>query len=241
MPTSHSTLRSIALDKPATIRVFEQYQLDYCCGGNRSVAEACAEKGLDESVVLAALTLAANTDESPARDFSRATLAELMRYIVDTHHAYIHRELQRLLPMARRVTEKHGSNHPEYFNIEDQLNQLAEELTSHLNKEEVILFPYIEALEKSRTGNAKLPHACFATVASPIQAMMQEHEGAAALMNAMRASTQGFTPPADACPTLVGFLDGLDAFERDLHEHVHLENNLLFPRAVEMEQQMRAA
>jgi regulator of cell morphogenesis and NO signaling len=199
------------------------------------------KRGLDENVVLAGLAQAANTGESVAMDFSHATLAELMRHIVGTHHAYIHRELQRLLPMAVQVTEKHGANHPEYFNIENQLRQLAEELTSHLNKEEVILFPYIEALEKSRAGNAKQPHAGFATVASPIQVMIQEHEAAAAIMNSMRGATQGFMPPADACPTLAGFLNGLDAFERDLHQHVHLENNLLFPRALDMERQVRAA
>jgi regulator of cell morphogenesis and NO signaling len=143
--------------------------------------------------------------------------------------------------MAKRVAAKHGPAHPEFIQIERQLGQLADELTFHLNKEERILFPYIEALEANRNGDAPAPQACFATVESPIQAMIAEHEAAGALLENMRASTGGFTPPADACPTLAGLLDGLDAFERDLHRHVHLENNLLFPLAIALEKELSVA
>ena len=241
MFTSQSTLRSIALAQPATIRVFERFHLDYCCGGNRPLAEACLQKGIDSESLLAALAEAANAPESADRDFSQAAPAELIRHIVGTHHAYIRGELPRLLPMAKRVAAKHGPAHPEFIQIERQLGQLADELTFHLNKEERILFPFIEALEANRNGNAPAPQACFATVESPIQAMIAEHEEAGALLDHMRSSTGGFTPPADACPTLVGLLDGLDAFERDLHRHVHLENNLLFPLAIAMEKAVSVA
>jgi regulator of cell morphogenesis and NO signaling len=241
MLTSQSTLRSIALAQPATIRVFERFHLDYCCGGNRPLAEACAQKGIDPESLLAALAEAANSTESAVRDFSQAAPTELIRHIVETHHAYIRGELPRLLPMAKQVAAKHGPAHPEFIQIERQLGQLADELIFHLNKEERILFPYIEALEANRNGNAPAPHACFATVESPIQAMIAEHEAAGALLENMRASTDGFTPPADACPTLAGLLDDLDAFERDLHRHVHLENNLLFPLAIALEKELSVA
>jgi len=231
---TQSTLRSIALEQPATIRVFETYHLDYCCGGNRPLGEVCAGKGLAVDEVLAAL-LAATQGEVEARDFTQATLAELIRHIVDTHHAYVRTELQRLQPMAERVAAKHGPKHPEAIAIEQHLVQLADELIFHLQKEERILFPYIEALERSRTENTAAPSSCFGTVESPVKAMMSEHEAAGALLEKMRAETQGFTPPPGACPTYIGLYHGLDAFERDLHRHVHLENNLLFPRAIAME------
>lgn len=235
MTTTQSTLRSIALDTPATIRVFERFHLDYCCGGNRPLAEACAQKGIATETVLAALAEVTDSAEAAAQDFTQATLSELIRHIVDTHHAYVRSELPRLLPMAKKVATKHGPVHPEYDQVERQLLQLADELTFHLNKEERILFPYIEALEKSRNSNTPAPQGCFATVESPIEAMLREHEAAGAMLEDMRSATQNFTPPADACPTLVGLLDGLDAFERDLHRHVHLENNLLFPRSIALE------
>jgi len=236
-----STLRSIALEQPATIRVFESFHLDYCCGGNRPLAAACAEKGLDLQTVLTALAAATGANDGAAKDFSKATLTELIRHIVETHHAYVRDELPRLLSMAEKVARKHGPVHPEFTQVERQLQQLAGELTAHLEKEEAILFPYIVAMEASRTNAGSAPHACFGTVGSPIQMMINEHEAAGALLENMRTSTQGFTPPSDACPTLVGLLHGVDAFEKDLHRHVHLENNLLFPQAIALESEMLAA
>lgn len=234
MTASVSTLRAIALDQPATIRVFEGFHLDYCCGGNRSLAEACEQKGLDVNTVLAALA-EATAVAKPTRDFTQATPTELIRHIVATHHAYVRSELPRLLPMAAKCAAKHGPSHPEVIQIERQLIQLSDELLNHLSKEEIILFPYIEALEKHQKGTGAAPHACFPTVKSPIQAMLHEHEAAGALLDKMRAETGNYAPPAGACPTLVGLYDGLDAFERDLHQHIHLENHLLFPQAIEME------
>jgi regulator of cell morphogenesis and NO signaling len=238
MTTSQSTLRSIALEQPATIRVFERFHLDYCCGGNRPLAEACAQKGIAAETVLAALAEATAAPE-PARDFTYATPTELIRHIVSTHHAYVRNELPRLLPMAERCAVKHGPAHPEVIQVERQLRQLGNDLLNHLSKEEMILFPYIEALEQSRNSNAPAPHACFPTIESPIQAMLNEHEAAGALLEEMRAETTNFAPPQGACPTLVGLYDGVEAFERDLHRHVHLENNLLFPLAIALEKKVR--
>jgi regulator of cell morphogenesis and NO signaling len=240
MIAAQSTLRSIALQEPATIRVFERFHLDYCCGGNRPLDDACTQKGLDVNAVLASLTEVANAAEPAASDFAHATPTELIRHIIQTHHAYIRSELPRLLPLAERAAAKHGPVRPELRQIERQLNQLAEELLSHLNKEEKILFPYIEALEQSRNDGTNAPKACFDTVGSPIQAMVHEHEAAGALLDNMRAATQNFTPWAEACPTLAGLYHGLDAFERDLHRHVHLENNRLFPLAIAIEEGMLA-
>jgi regulator of cell morphogenesis and NO signaling len=241
MIATETTLRSIALEQPATIRVFERLNLDYCCGGNRPLAEACAQKGLDVEAVVASLTEAAQGNAPAARDFTEAAPSELIHHIVKTHHAYVRNELPRLLAMAERVGSKHGPTHPEVTQIERQLNQLGEELLMHLQKEEIVLFPYIEKLERRRNGSAQAPEACFASVESPIRMMVHEHESAGALMEAMREATGGFKPWTGACPTTVGLYDGLDAFERDLHRHVHLENNILFPAAIAMEQEVLAA
>lgn len=233
---SATTLRSIALEHPATISVFEHFQLDYCCGGNRPLDKACAEKCIAAEMVLAALREA--VDHQPAEeDFSGATAAELIRHIVATHHAFVRSELPRLRQMAGKVAAKHGPIHPEATFIERTLEQLDEELIFHLNKEERILFPYVEQLERSQKENAAPPTACFGSVESPIRQMVHEHEGAAGLLQEMREATRGFTPWAGACPTTAGLYYGLKAFEKDLHRHVHLENNLLFPRAIVLEQE----
>jgi regulator of cell morphogenesis and NO signaling len=240
MIESAVTLRSIALEKPATIRVFERFHLDYCCGGNRPLAEACAEKGIAIEDVLAALAEAVGS-EREEQDFREATLAALIRHIVNTHHAYVRSELPRLNSMAERVAEKHGPAHPESVSVQRNLARLADELNLHLNKEERILFPYIEDLEQSHNQNAAPTSACFGSVENPIQAMINEHEGAATLLGEMRAATHDFVPWPGACPTTVGLYYGLDAFERDLHRHVHLENNLLFPRSIALEREVQAA
>lgn len=234
MTTANATLRSIALEQPATIRVFERLHLDYCCGGNRPLDEACQEKGLDIEAVLESLK-AATGEPAAERDFTKATVTELMRHIVATHHVYVREELPRLLPMAEKAAAKHGPNHPELRLVLAQLQELGGELLMHLRKEEQILFPYIEALEESQSRGGDAPRACFASVESPIGAMLNEHEAAGALLERMREETKGFTPPKDSCPTLVGLMHGIEAFERDLHQHIHLENNLLFPRAIAME------
>jgi regulator of cell morphogenesis and NO signaling len=241
MPTAASTLRSIALENPATIRVFERHNLDYCCGGRRPLAEACTEKGIATETVLAELEAALAQQNAPEKDLSKAGAAEIISHINQTHHVYVRSELPRLAPLAEKVALKHGPAHPEYVQLQRQLRTLNNELLDHLMKEEQILFPYVEAIERNLQGAGEAPHACFATVGSPIRQMLHEHEAAGALMAKMRANTNNFTPPADACPTLAGLLHGLDEFERDLHRHIHLENNLLFPLAISLEEKAMAS
>ncbi len=240
MIAAESTLRSIALAQPATIRVFEGLHLDYCCGGNRPLAQACAEKGLDVRTVVASLQDAAGAKPFD-RDWSQAKPSELIHYIVLTHHAYIRAELPHLLPMAEKAAGKHGSTHPELAQVHRQLTVLGDDLLLHLNKEERVLFPYILTLEQQRNGGGPATEACFGSVQSPIRMMIHEHEAAGALLEEMRAATGGFAPWDGACPTLTGLYYGLGMFEKDLHRHVHLENNLLFPQAIALEQSVLAA
>jgi regulator of cell morphogenesis and NO signaling len=160
----------------------------------------------------------------------------LITHIVTTHHAYVKRELPRLAILAEKVVNRHGPTKTELPVIAAALAQLDEELTQHLAKEEAVLFPYIADLERARAVGTAKPHSCFGTVANPIAMMTQEHEGAGTLLAEIRRLSRDFTTPEDACPTFHAFYDGLKEFEQDLHQHIHLENNILFPRAIEMEQ-----
>lgn len=236
MPNNQQTVREIALENPASIRVFEQFGIDYCCGGRKPLADACNAKGLALDDVVAALNAAGVAPAEVQEDWTAQPLAVLSRHIVDTHHAYVRRELPRLYELAQRVVNRHGDTRPELLRIQSKLAEMGEELLQHCTKEEVVLFPYIAKLERALAEGNEKPHGCFGTVANPIAMMMQEHDAAGALMADMRELSNGFTPPAGACPTFHAYYNGLHEFEHDLHRHVHLENNILFPKAIELEQ-----
>jgi len=235
MATATQTVREIALQQPASIRVFEHLGIDYCCGGRKPLSEACEARNLQVSDVIAALEAAAGGIENPAEDLTAKSLTGLCAHIVATHHEYVRRELPRLAALAQKVVNRHGETHPELPVIQATLARLAAELTQHLAKEEVVLFPYIGKLERAITEGASRPQGCFGTVANPIAMMTQEHDDAGTLLQVLRTKSSEYTTPEGACPTYHAFYDGLREFEQDLHQHIHLENNVLFPRAVAME------
>jgi regulator of cell morphogenesis and NO signaling len=235
MPTLTETVRDIALSQPSSIRVFEQYGIDYCCGGRKPLALACSEQDVETESVLAALVSAAEQSTLVAEDWSKRSLQSLSEHIVSTHHAYVKNELPRLDSLAKNVIERHGSTHPELPAIHTALAKLDQELTQHLAKEEMILFPYIATLERALAEGSSKPESCFGTVANPIEMMTREHEAAGTLLAEIKDLSNHFTLPPDACPTYHAFFVGLKEFEQDLHQHIHLENNILFPRAITME------
>lgn len=239
MATATQTVREIALEHPASVRVFEKFGIDYCCGGHRPLQSACAEKDLSIENVLAALQAASSTAPNVAgkmtEDWTKAPLAKLSGHIVSTHHAYIRRELPRLEQLAEKVVARHGPTHAELSQIQALLLTLDEELVQHMGKEEGVLFPYIVRLERALSGEGDRPQAHFASVSMPIAKMTQDHDTAGALTAETRRLSQDFQLPEGACPTFHAFYDGLHEFERDLHQHIHLENNILFPRALAME------
>jgi regulator of cell morphogenesis and NO signaling len=229
------TVREIALEQPSSVRVFEEFGIDYCCGGRKLLAEACVANHLEVDAVLSALETAAAEPVKPAVDRSRETLESLCAHIISTHHAFVRRELPRLEVLADKVVTRHGMTEPELAQIMGALGRLDEELLQHMAKEERILFPYIAALERAqRNGNPK-PYGCFTSVDQPIAMMTKEHDEAGGLMAVMRRLSHQYTPPVEACPTYQAFYFSLREFEQDLHQHIHLENNILFPRAVAME------
>jgi regulator of cell morphogenesis and NO signaling len=235
MTVATRTVREIALEQPSSIRVFERFGIDYCCGGRKPLSEACVAREIEVEAVIAALETAAQTPAEIADDWNGKSLTHLCGHIVATHHAYVRRELPRLAELAQRVVNRHGATRPELPVIQATLARLDEELTQHLAKEEVVLFPYISKLERAMADGSEKPHGCFGTVANPIAMMTQEHDGAGMLLEVIRNQSQQFTPPEGACPTYYAFYNGLREFEQDLHQHIHLENNVLFPRAIELE------
>jgi regulator of cell morphogenesis and NO signaling len=235
MSATTQTVREIALEQPTAIHVFEQFGIDYCCGGRKPLAEACAAKNLEIDSVIAALEEAEKRPVTEFEKWAEKSLESLSSHIVAKHHAYVKGELPRLAQLAQKVVNRHGSAKPELPAIANTLIQLDEELIQHLAKEEAVLFPYIAGLERSVSIGTPRPRSCFGTVANPIAMMTQEHDAAGALIAEIRRLSENFTIPENACPTFHAFYDGLREFERDLHQHIHLENNILFPRAIELE------
>jgi len=225
----------LVLELPAAVRVFEALGIDYCCGGQRSLAAACTEAGQDLQEVLAQLDgLQAKAPEPGDRRWADAPLGELIDHIEATHHAFTRSELGRMAPLMEKVLRVHGEHHPELADVAELFEALAGELVPHLEKEERILFPFVRALE---SGQA--PSGCFGTVQSPIRVMMSEHDHAGEILRELRSLTGGYAPPADACGSFRSLYLGLASLEEDLHRHIHLENNLLFPRAIALEQARR--
>jgi regulator of cell morphogenesis and NO signaling len=168
------------------------------------------------------------------RDWKKASLAELAKHIVAKHHGYVRQEIQRLIPLSAKVAGVPGKNHPEIEKIQSSFQALAEELTAHLMKEERMLFPYIEQLELAANSGSHPPASPFGTVKNPVR-MMMEHDSAGELLRKMREVSKNYSLPADACMSFQTLHRALEEFEADLHRHIHLENNILFPRAVELE------
>jgi len=235
MNTAEQTVRDIALENPALVRVFERFGIDYCCGGRKPLAEACAAKGLDVAEVEAALNGAAEGFGTGEVNWSLEPLAKLSEHIVSKHHAYVKAELPRLEMLAEKVVRRHGDTQPHLLELQRLVGEISTEMAQHMTKEEIVLFPHIAKLEYAHAAGTPAPRGCFDSVERPIAVMTQEHEHAGTALAQIRELSQEFTPPVGACPTYRAYYQGLHEFEQDMHRHVHLENNVLFPRAIELE------
>lgn len=228
-------VKEIALSDARAREVLEKAGFDYCCGGNRSLRDACAQSDVSVEEIMARLRAAKEEPTSQNADWLLAPLDKLTRYIVDRHHRFVREAIQRTGPLLTKVKAKHGLRHPELADIEGLFHKIGEEMVAHMQKEEQVLFPYINALARSIAEKSDLEPPFFRTVRNPIQTMMKEHDVAGDDMRQIREATSKYTPPTDACFSFQALYRELREFETDLHEHVHLENNILFPRAVELE------
>ena len=230
------TVREYALEIPASTRIFEKLGIDYCCGGGKSLADACAQAGVALDEVLSSLMTNATSEGNFAdEEWHTTSQAELITHIVEKHHAFTREELERLEALLAKVCGVHGQNHPELFQIQDQFGKLRRDLEPHMLKEESVLFPYIIRMEEAIVGNQALPTPPFGTVRNPVRVMMAEHDAAGYILGRIREASSDYTVPADGCISYKTLYSALAELEVDLHQHIHLENNILFPRAVEQE------
>ena len=228
--TDHTRLGQIATAFPASMRVFEAHGLDYCCGGQRELGEACAAAGFAPEKVLDEIQQLRSVNPQTSKDWSQGSLTELIEYLLATHHVFTRTELARLAPLMDKVARVHGENHPELNSIRLFFIELSNDLGPHLMKEEQVLFPYMLALDAGQTSAS-----CFGTVANPIRAMLGEHDQVGELLHRIRDLSMDFTLPEGACGSYQSLFMGLADLEADLHQHIHLENNVLFPKAVALE------
>jgi regulator of cell morphogenesis and NO signaling len=236
MPTATQSIREIVTAEPSAAAVLERFEIDLCSQADAELERVCAELQLSVHQVLEKLADA----ESHARgavvpDAESYSLSRLIQHIVRTHHQTVRQELPRFAELSQRIAGKHGMQAPQFKAVARLIDQLRDEMFAHLEKEEQVLFPYIVHLQEAAEDGSAAPYACFQSVAQPISMMMREHDAAEGIVAELRALTNGFEPPEWACPRNTAFHASLASFEKDLRQHVHLENDLLFPRAIALE------
>jgi regulator of cell morphogenesis and NO signaling len=232
------TVRELAIEIPNATRTFEKLGIDYCCGGSRSLNDACMHAHVTLENVLSELEEGSSLKtaaESAAQEGASGTLGHLVEHIVTAHHMYVKQELPRLQQLLKKVVSVHGKAHPELGRIQQVFQEMSADLTSHMMKEEHILFPYIVALENAVSNGRPKPRPAFGTVSNPVHMMELEHESAGAALKEINTLSSNCEPPEGACFSYRTLYTALKEFESDLHQHVHLENNILFPRAIALE------
>lgn len=217
-----------------TADIFKKFGIDFCCGGGISIAKACEKNNVNIEHLLNEL-ISIDNKNLPSQNFNKWELDFLIDYIVHTHHSYVLEAIELLDAYSAKVAKVHGENHPPVLEIEQLYNQVKMELLQHMQKEERILFPFIKQLVNAKRGNCPVINSHFGTVQNPINMMNAEHEMAGDILKKIAEITMNYAPPEWACNTFKALYAKLDEFEQDLHLHVHLENNILFPKAIELE------
>ena len=233
MTVKKETIGQMAAKDMRKAEVFKRNGIDFCCGGKKTVEEACAEKGLDVLRVQQELVKVSQTNAGSQHDYDSWGLSFLADYIVNVHHGYVQKNGPLLREMSQAVADHHGKTNPELNIIRDKVDEMIAELNAHMKKEERILFPYIKQID-SHTGADM--SAAFGSVMQPISVMENDHDIVGALLKDMNECSNNFTAPANACNSFKFLYHKLSEFENDLHTHIHLENNILFPKAVALEQ-----
>ena len=236
-----TTVRSIVSEDFRSAAIFEKYSIDFCCHGNVSLEQACQESGAPVEDVRAQLAILSKEKDVREDSFDAWELDRLAEYIIQTHHRYVRSAIPTLLAHTKKIAEVHHERHGELAAIHDIMTGVAEEMTAHMMKEELMLFPYIKKLAVSARGGIPVQIPPFQSIQNPIRMMEAEHVSAGNGMGNIRKASLQYAIPVDACTTYRVTYQELQAFESDLHKHVHLENNILFPKAIELERQLFTA
>ena len=232
----NATVGSFVAEDFRTAKVFQKYGIDFCCRGGKTIKEVCNNKSIEQDKLLSELQEAAGEEGNKAEDFDSWNPGTLADYIVEKHHTYVANSIPPLTQFLDKLCKVHGSNHPELFEIRDEFYASAENLSSHMKKEEIVLFPYIKRLVE-QTGESDAEQKYAGNVAGPVSMMMMEHEIEGDRFERITELTNSFIPPDDACTTYRVAFSMLEEFRNDLHLHIHLENNILFPKALKLESQ----
>ncbi len=236
--TEQTIVGELVAEDYRTASVFKKYGIDFCCNGNRSIADACEKKQITAEPLLDALEQVTQQNNAATADYNSWSLLLLADHIEKKHHRYVSAKIQEIVPFLHKVARVHGDNHPELKEVYALFAECADELTDHMKKEEIVLFPYIRKMETAGSSATK-PH--FGTVQHPIRNMMQEHDTEGERFRKIAALTNNYTPPEDACNTYRVTFSLLKEFEEDLNLHIHLENNILFPKSIKLEEQLASA
>lgn len=233
-----TTIGEMAAKDFRKAEVFRKYGIDFCCGGKKTLKEVCNKKGIDSTEIEKELLEIDQRPTSSNENYNEWELDFLADYIVNKHHKYVVDSHPILFELTAKVARVHGDRHPELIDVAHYFNEVAEELKMHMHKEEMILFPYIKELVKAKKEHLTLERPPFGTIQNPINMMEEEHLSAGGNLEKVKELTDNFTPPADACNSYRVLFAKLDEYEKDLHHHIHLENNILFAKAIDLERQL---
>jgi regulator of cell morphogenesis and NO signaling len=237
MSIAETTVGELVVQRPSRVRVFEKFGIDYCCGGKKPLQQACNEQQLDVSAVVNELQEEQHAAVPAERHWASASLTDLCDHIEQTHHRYLKEELPRLAFLTAKIANRHGDQRPALIEVNRIFADLKTEMDAHMTKEEQILFPLCRRLDSAD----ELPASHCGSVGNPIEVMIAEHEHAGDALAEIRVLTDNYSVPAEACMTYRAAFDSLEQLERDLHQHVHKENNILFPKAVRQEKLLARA
>ncbi len=233
--TDKTIIGELVAEDYRTAAVFKKHGIDFCCNGNRTITEACSNKNIETGTLIEDLKESALRNEKNAVNYASWPADLLADYIEKKHHRYVEAKIREIKPYLEKIVTVHGDRHPELAEVAVLFNESAGELTTHMKKEELVLFPFIRKMTESNGKPVKAP---FGSVQQPIAMMFHEHDAEGERFRKIAALTDDYTPPADACNTYRVTFALLKEFEEDLHMHIHLENNILFPKAIRMEETM---
>ena len=221
-----------------TASVFKKYGIDFCCQGNRTIREASEKKGIEPKVLLQELEHVDNINVNSGTDFQSWPIDLLADYIEKRHHQYVENKILEIKPYLDKICKVHGDRHPELFDIQNEFHAASGELAAHMKKEEFILFPFVRKMVKAKQDGVKISAPFFGSVQNPVHMMMDEHSVEGDRFSKIDELSSHYTPPEDGCNTYKVTFALLKEFEEDLHLHIHLENNILFPKTMAMEKEL---
>ncbi|WP_294081020.1 iron-sulfur cluster repair di-iron protein [Proteiniphilum sp. UBA5384] len=235
---NQSIIGKLVAENYKAASVFKKYNIDFCCNGNRTIADACRQKQIDENRLIGELSEVINEKAAGDINVNAFPLDLLTDYIEKTHHRYVEKKIPEITPFLQKVVRVHSDNHPELTEVEQLFFDSAADLSAHMKKEELMLFPYIRLLVRAQLSDGKRPQTGLGSAAAYITQMEQEHTAEGERFRRISELTGNYTPPEDACNTYRVTLSLLKEFEEDLHRHIHLENNILFPKSIQLEEKL---